>query len=318
MDDLLHGDNAAFLSDLYNQYTRDPETVDPKWQRVFRDMEPLSSGGATDEKSITDSIRALMLIRAYRVRGHLSANLDPLGIEKREKHSELDPVDYGFGPEDYKRPLYIDNVLGFKKVSLETILERLRKTYCGKVGVEFMHIQDPAQKSWIQKHIENSIKPKIDPRKILSELTRAEFFEKFLNTKFPGAKRFGLEGGESLIPGIEQVLDVYQSQGVQEVCFGLAHRGRLCVLANIMHQPIRHILALFQGQSLNPENYKGSGDVKYHLGYSSDRTFNGKQLHLSLNANPSHLEAVNPVVLGKIRSKQDQNPGCLLQGPLLH
>ncbi len=306
MDDLLHGDNAAFLSDLYNQYTRDPETVDPKWQRVFRDMEPLSSGGATDEKSITDSIRALMLIRAYRVRGHLSANLDPLGIEKREKHSELDPVDYGFGPEDYKRPIYIDNVLGFKKVSLETILERLRKTYCGKVGVEFMHIQDPSQKSWIQKHIENSIKPKIDPRKILSELTRAEFFEKFLNTKFPGAKRFGLEGGESLIPGIEQVLDVYQSQGVQEVCFGLAHRGRLCVLANIMHQPIRHILALFQGQSLNPENYKGSGDVKYHLGYSSDRTFNGKQLHLSLNANPSHLEAVNPVVLGKIRSKQDQ------------
>lgn len=321
MDDLLHGENAGFLSDLYNQYTQNPEAVDSKWQRVFRDMEPVSSGGAIDESAITDSIRVLMLIRAYRVRGHLSANLDPLGLEKREKHSELDPTDYGFGPSDYKRLIYIDNVLGFQRASLETILEKLRITYCGNVGVEFMHIQDPAQKSWVQQRVENAVKPTIDRKKILTELTRAEFFEKFLNTKFPGAKRFGLEGGESLIPAIEHVLEVYQSHGVQEVCLGLAHRGRLCVLANIMHQPIRHILALFQGQSLNPENYRGSGDVKYHLGYSSDRTFNGRQLHLSLSPNPSHLEAVNPVVLGKVRSKQDRKNDLArktVAGILLH
>ena len=320
MDDVLHGDNAAYLSDLYQQYSNNPETVDPKWQRVFRDMGPVA-GGQADERAIIDSIRALMLIRTHRVRGHLAANLDPLGIEKRNKHSELDPANYGFSPSDYDRLIYIDNVLGIERASLSTILDHLRKTYCGTIGAEFMHIQDPAQKAWVQEHIENSIKPKIDPKKILTELTQAEFFEKFLNTKFPGAKRFGLEGGESLISGMEQALNVYQTHGVQEVCLGMAHRGRLSVLANIMRQPIRHILALFQGQSLNPDNYEGSGDVKYHLGYSSDRTFNGKQVHLSLNANPSHLEAVDPVVLGKVRSKQDQKNDVERQtvaGILLH
>ncbi len=321
MEDMLHGENAAYLSDLYQQYRRSPEAIDPKWQRVFRDMGPVIAGGQADERATIDSIRALMLIRAYRVRGHLAANLDPLGIEKRDMHSELDPANYGFGPNDYDRLIYIDNVLGFERASLSAILDRLRKTYCSTIGVEFMHIQDPVQKAWVQERIENSIKPKIDPKKILTQLTQAEFFEKFLNTKFPGAKRFGLEGGESLIPGMEQALDVYQRYGVGEVCFGMAHRGRLSVLANIMRQPIRHILALFQGQSLNPDTYEGSGDVKYHLGYSSDRTFNGEQLHLSLNANPSHLEAVNPVVLGKVRSKQDQKNDTERQtvaGILLH
>lgn len=321
MEDILQGDNAAYLSDLYREYTRSPEAVDQKWQRVFRDMGPIAQGGQVDERTTTDSIRALMLIRAYRVRGHLAANLDPLGIEKRETHLELEPSHYGFGPTDLDRLIYIDKVLGFERASLRAILDRLRKTYCGTIGVEFMHIQDPVQKAWVQERIENSIKPKIDPKKILTELTQAEFFEKFLNIKFPGAKRFGLEGGESLIPGMEQVLNVYQAYGVQEVCLGMAHRGRLSVLANIMHQPIRHILALFQGQSLNPDSYEGSGDVKYHLGYSSDRIFNGEQMHLSLNANPSHLEAVDPVVLGKVRSKQDQKNDIERQkvaGILLH
>ncbi len=325
MDDILHGENATYLSDLYQEYLRSPEAVDPKWQRVFRDMGSVASNGQVDERTTTlatiDSIRALMLIRAYRVRGHLAANLDPLGIEKRGAHSELEPSHYGFGPADLDRLIYIDNVLGFERASLSAILDRLRKTYCGTIGVEFMHIQDPVQKAWVQERIENSIKPKIDHKKILTELTQAEFFEKFLNTKFPGAKRFGLEGGESLIPGMEQALTVYQAYGVQEICFGMAHRGRLSVLANIMRQPIRHILALFQGQSLNPDGYEGSGDVKYHLGYSSDRIFNGKQVHLSLNANPSHLEAVDPVVLGKVRSKQDQKNDTERQtvaGILLH
>jgi 2-oxoglutarate dehydrogenase E1 component len=321
MEGILYGDNAAYLSDLYQEYIRNPEGVDPKWQRVFRDMGPIASGGQVDERTTIDSIRALMLIRAYRVRGHLAANLDPLGIEKRETHLELEPSYYGFGPADLDRLIYIDNVLGFERASLKAILDRLRKTYCNTIGVEFMHIQDPVQKAWIQERIENSIKPKIDPKKILTELTQAEFFEKFLNTKFPGAKRFGLEGGESLIPGIEQVLNIYQTYGVQEICLGMAHRGRLSVLANIMRQPIKYILALFQGQSLNPDSYEGSGDVKYHLGYSSDRIFNGAEVHLSLNANPSHLEAVDPVVLGKVRSKQDQRNDIERQkvaGVLLH
>jgi 2-oxoglutarate dehydrogenase E1 component len=307
MEDLLSADNAGFLGDLYQQYLNNPDTVDIKWQRLFRDIAPESVGASTvgSSKSITDSIKALMLIRAYRVRGHLAANLDPLGIEKREFHSELDPASYGFTQADYDRPIFIDNAFGFEKATLKDILGRLQKTYCGYVGIEFMHIQDPDQKAWIQERVENNRRPAIDHKKILQELSHAELFEKFLNTKFPGAKRFGLEGGESLIPAFEHVLDFFASKEVLEVNIGMAHRGRLCVLANIMSQPIRHILALFQGQSLNPDNYEGSGDVKYHLGYSSDREFNGRRLHLSLNANPSHLEAVDPVVLGKTRAKQD-------------
>ncbi len=306
MEDLLQGDNAAYLSELYKQYSKNPEAIDEKWQRVFRDLGPISSNASPDERAIIDSVRALMLIRTYRVRGHLAAKLDPLGIEKRGTHWELNPENYGFSASDYDRPIYLDKVLGLERATLRTILDKLHKTYCSTIGVEFMHIQDPVQKNWIQERIENSIKPKIDPKKILTQLTQAEFFERFLNVKFPGAKRFGLEGGESLIPAVEQALEVYQTYGVEEVCFGMAHRGRLSVLANIMHQPVRYILAQFQGQSLNPDNYKGSGDVKYHLGYSSDRTISGKRLHLSLSPNPSHLEAVNPVVLGKVCSKQDQ------------
>ncbi len=321
VDDLLHGDNAAFLSDLYVKFQQNPDNVDEKWQRVFRDMGPKDSTHHQHEAATIDSIRALMMIRAHRVRGHLAANLDPLGIEKREIHFELDPANYGFGAGDYDRLIYIDNVLGLERATLSTILDHLRKTYCATIGVEFMHIQDPQQKAWIQERIENSLKPKIDPRKILTQLIQAESFEKFLNTKFPGAKRFGLEGGESVIPGLEQVLEVYAHDGVQEICIGMSHRGRLCVLANIMQQPIRQILALFQGQSLNPENYQGSGDVKYHLGYSSDRLINQQKLHLSLNANPSHLEAVDPVVLGKVRAKQDLRNDTVrksIAGILLH
>ncbi len=305
MQDLLNGENSEFLSNLYRSFQQNPDSVEQKWQRVFRDMGQTSGAGNYSEESTTDSIRALMMIRPYRVRGHLAANLDPLGIEKRAEHPELDPKTYGFTEDDYNKLIYLDNVLGFERATLSAILERVRKTYCGTIGVEFMHIQDPSKKAWIQERIENSVKPKMDPKKILTQLTQAESFEKFLNTKFPGAKRFGLEGGESLISALEQVIEVYCRYEVQELCIGMSHRGRLSVLANIMQQPICQILALFQGQSLNPENYRGSGDVKYHLGYSSDRVINQQKLHLSLNANPSHLEAVDPVVLGKVRAKQD-------------
>lgn len=302
---MLNSESAAFLSSLYNQFQHNHNSVDEKWQRVFRDMGPIDSQNNRSEKDIIDSIRALMMIRAYRVRGHLAANLDPLGIEKPKEHPELDPSYYGFLENDYDRVIYLDNVLGLERATLGAILERVKKTYCGTMGVEFMHIQDPNKKAWIQERIENSLKPKIDAKNIFTQLTRAESFEKFLNTKFPGAKRFGLEGGESLIPALEQAIDIYCQNDVKEICIGMSHRGRLSVLANIMQQPVHQILALFQGKNLNPENYRGSGDVKYHLGYSSDRMINQQKIHLSLNSNPSHLEAVDPVVLGKVRAKQD-------------
>lgn len=305
MNDALSGENATYLSNLYQQYKRNPDSVDAKWQRVFQDFSPSTSSGSIDEKSIVQALQVFKLIQAYREYGHLAANLDPLGLQQPRELPELDPATYGFNTHDYDHPIYTDNVLAYG-ASLRTILEKLKKIYCGTIGIEFMHIQDSIQRSWIQERIENFINPNADYNKILTHLTKAEFFEKFLNVKFPGAKRFSLEGGESLIPALEEILEIYAEDDVQEICLGMAHRGRLSVLANILHQPIRHILALFKGQNLVPNDFEGSGDVKYHLGYSADRKVLDKQLHLSLTPNPSHLEAVNPVVLGKVRSKQDR------------
>ena len=240
------------------------------------------------------------------MRGHLAANLDPLGIENKGLHPELDPATYGFTEKDYDRPIFIDGTLGLQAASLREILALLKKTYAGNMGVEFMHIQNPEKKLWIQKKLENSThhfskKVKED---ILQTLLKAESFEKYLAVKYPGAKRFGLEGGESTVPALVALLRVSANQGVKEVVLGMAHRGRLNVLANIMGKPYRAIFSEFQGQSAHPEDVQGSGDVKYHLGVSSDQEFDGKMMHLSLTANPSHLEAVNPVVVGKVRAKQ--------------
>lgn len=258
-----------------------------------------------------DSIRALMLIRAYRVRGHLEANLDPLGLMEIEPHPELDPKSYGFTDADMDRPIFIDNVLGMEVATLREIVEALRETYCGSVGVEFMHIQDPDQKLWIQERIETGAHNRTDftvpgKRAILERLTAAECFEKFLDRKYTGTKRFGLDGGESMIPALEQILKRGGQLGLEEIVIGMAHRGRLNVLANFMGKPFRAIFHEFQGGAAHPEEVGGSGDVKYHLGTSADREFDGNMVHLSLTANPSHLEAVNPVVCGKVRAKQHQ------------
>jgi 2-oxoglutarate dehydrogenase E1 component len=251
-----------------------------------------------------------MLIRAYRVRGHLEADLDPLGLIKREPHQELDPKSYGFTPEDWDRQIYIGNVLGREFATLREIYQILRETYCGKIGVEFMHIQDPAQKHWIQERVE-SIRNQTQftdrgKRAILERLTHAETFERFLDRKYTGTKRFGLDGGESMIPALEQILKRGGQLGLKEVVIGTAHRGRLNMLANLMGKPFSAIFSEFQGNPANPEDVQGSGDVKYHLGTSADRDFDGNVIHLSLTANPSHLEAVNPVVIGKVRAKQMQ------------
>ena len=262
------------------------------------------------QRAAQDSIRALMLIRAYRVRGHLEADLDPLGLIKREPHPELDPNSYGFTPQDWDRSIYIGNVLGREFATLREIYQILRETYCGKIGVEFMHIQDPAQKHWIQERVE-SIRNQTQftdrgKRAILERLTHAETFERFLDRKYTGTKRFGLDGGESMIPALEQILKRGGQLGLQEVVIGTAHRGRLNMLANLMGKPFSAIFSEFQGNPANPEDVQGSGDVKYHLGTSADRDFDGNVIHLSLTANPSHLEAVNPVVIGKVRAKQMQ------------
>ncbi|WP_114394769.1 2-oxoglutarate dehydrogenase E1 component [Oleisolibacter albus] len=260
-----------------------------------------------------DSIRALMLIRAYRVRGHLQAKLDPLHLEKRAEHPELDYRSYGFTDADLDRPIFIDNVLGMETATLRQIVDAVQKTYCGSIGVEFMHIQDPEQKRWIQERIEG-IRNQTDfttngKKAILQRLTAAEGFEKFLQLKYTGTKRFGLEGGEILVPAIEQVLKRGGQLGLKEIVLGMAHRGRLNVLANVLGKPFKAIFSEFQGNPANPEDVQGSGDVKYHMGTSSDRDFDGNTIHLSLSPNPSHLEVVNPVVCGRVRAKQCQVSG---------
>ncbi|HHI71556.1 MAG TPA: 2-oxoglutarate dehydrogenase E1 component [Rhodobacteraceae bacterium] len=262
------------------------------------------------KRAVLDSIRALMIIRAYRIRGHLAANLDPLGLAGRDPHPELEPSSYGFTEADMDRPIFIDNVLGLEIATLRQILEIVKRTYCGTFALQYMHISDPEQAGWLKERIEGygkEIQFTREGRKaILNKLVEAEGFEKFLHVKYMGTKRFGLDGGESLIPAMEQIIKRGGAMGAKEIVIGMPHRGRLSVLANVMGKPYRAIFNEFQGGSFKPEDVDGSGDVKYHLGASSDREFDGNSVHLSLTANPSHLEAVNPVVLGKARAKQDQ------------
>jgi 2-oxoglutarate dehydrogenase E1 component len=262
------------------------------------------------ERATRDSIRALMLIRAYRARGHLHANLDPLGLEAPKNEEELDPRTYGFSDADLDRRIFLDKVLGLEFGTVRQIIGILRRTYCQTLGIEFLHISNGAQKGWIQERIEGPDKEisftREGKRAILNKLIEAEGFEKFCDLKFTGTKRFGLDGGESMIPALEQIIKRGGALGVREIVIGMAHRGRLNVLSQVMAKPHRAIFHEFKGGSSTPNEIEGSGDVKYHLGASSDREFDNNKVHLSLTANPSHLEIVDPVVLGKARAKQDQ------------
>jgi 2-oxoglutarate dehydrogenase E1 component len=256
-----------------------------------------------------DSLRAIMMIRAFRMRGHLQASLDPLGMATTPGDaSELDPATYGFTEADYDRPIFLDFVLGLETSTLREILAILRRTYCGTVGVQYMHISDPKEKSWLQERIEGRDKEitfsKPGKVAILKKLIEAEGFERFLHRRFPGTKRFGLDGGEAAIPALEQIIKRGGALGVKDIVLGMPHRGRLNVLAAVMGKPYHVIFHEFQGGSSLPSDIEGSGDVKYHMGASSDRSFDDNSVHLSLTANPSHLEIVNPVVLGKARAKQ--------------
>jgi len=257
-----------------------------------------------------DSIQALLLIRAYRMRGHMVANLDPLGLKDPDYHSELDPAHHGFSEADYDRPIFLNGVLGLEYTTIREVLQILRDTYCNTIGVEYMHVTDPEERSWIQQRIEGQ-RNQIDftvngKRAILQRLTASECFEQFLHTKHQGTKRFGLDGGESLVPAMEQIMKRGGQLGLQEIIVGMSHRGRLNVLTNVMGKSFTAVFSEFQGNSSNPDDVQGSGDVKYHLGTSGDRDFDGNTIHLSLTANPSHLEAVDPVAIGKVRAKQVQ------------
>ena len=333
---LFSGSNAVFLAHLYAKFLENPSNVNADWAQIFsqldddaktflteiqqapempkeaisRDFDDFASEKMDKSQALLDATRVAMLIRSYQVRGHLLSRLDPLNLEKREYHKELDPRSYGFGPKDFDRPIFLGGALGRKSGTLREVYDRLHQIYTGPIGVEYMHIQDPDQKLWIQKHIENVEERESltteDKKAILYELIRADQFERFLQTKFPGAKRFSLEGCESTMAALEQILLQASKTGVQEIVFGMAHRGRLNVLANVIGKPIRAIVSEFEGGLASTEGVQGSGDVKYHLGCSSDREINTQIMHLSLTANPSHLEAVDPVVVGKVRAKQEQ------------
>jgi 2-oxoglutarate dehydrogenase E1 component len=255
-----------------------------------------------------DSIRATTLIRTYRVRGHLLADLDPLGLARQEFPEDLKPEYHGFTDADLDRPIFLGGLLGFERATVREIVGTLRKNYCGKVGLEFMHIQDVEEREFLQARMEGNDKEiSFTPegkRAILGKVVEAEQWEKFLAKKYVGTKRFGLDGGESMIPALEAVLKYAGAAGVEQVVLGMAHRGRLNVLTNVMKKPFRILFHEFAGGSANPEDVGGSGDVKYHLGTSTDREFDGNRIHLSLAPNPSHLEAADPVVLGKARAKQ--------------
>ncbi|UFN48041.1 2-oxoglutarate dehydrogenase E1 component [Roseomonas sp. OT10] len=264
---------------------------------------------AVARQQVLDSIRALMLIRVYRVRGHLEASLDPLGLQKIKPHPELDPKTYGFTDADWDRPIFINQVLGRETATLREIVAVCRASYCGSIGVEFMHIQDPDQKAWIQQRIEGApwlgAFGKADKTRILEQLTEAEGFEAFCARKYVGTKRFGLEGGESAIPAIRQVIHTAAEGGVDEVVIGMPHRGRLNTLVNVVRKPFVQVFSEFKGAPSHPDDVQGSGDVKYHLGTSTDVEVAGRQVHLSLQPNPSHLEVIDPVVVGKVRARQD-------------
>ncbi|MEL6662263.1 MAG: 2-oxoglutarate dehydrogenase E1 component [Pseudomonadota bacterium] len=282
--------------------------VEPKLKEKIKDRAPASADPEAISRSVQDSIRALMMIRAYRIRGHLMADLDPLGLEDRGPFPEMEPETYGFGPDDMDRPIFIDHVLGLEYATVRQMLDILRRTYCSTIGIQFMHIADPDEKAWLQQRIEGPDKGVAftveGKRAILSKLIEAEGFEKFLHKRYPGTKRFGLDGGEAAVPALEQIIKRGGALGVKEIVIGMAHRGRLNMLGAVMGKPYEKLFHEFQGGSTQGAEEFGSGDVKYHLGASSDRVFDNNKVHLSMNANPSHLEAVDPVVLGRARSKQ--------------
>ena len=286
--------------------------LDPTQMAVLVKAAAAKAGKPIDDAQVAEAaalaIKAMLMIRTFRVRGHLAANLDPLGLAPRPERDDLAPAYHGFRPEDLDRPIWLNGQLGLDKATPNEILSILRANYCGNVGLEYMHITDREERQFLQERMEGRDKvitftPE-GKRAILAKVIEAEQWERFLGKKYVGTKRFGLDGGEAMIPALESVIKYGGAGGVREIVFGMAHRGRLNMLANVMAKPYRVIFHEFSGGSANPEDVGGSGDVKYHLGTSTDRAFDGITVHMSLVPNPSHLEAADPVVLGKVRAIQ--------------
>ena len=342
----LGNNSSEFVEALYADYLNDPSKLPEQWKAFFdglkderkkilenvngpswspkKKLKPYLSvnqketgkkNGSTENYAngvdilgaAKDSIRASMLVRAYRIRGHLISKLDPLELQKREEHLELKPETYGFTVKDLNKKIFLDGAMGLQTSTLKEVIDLVKKTYCEKIGYEFLHMGDPEEKKWIRDRIEGKEKgikfTENGKRAILNKLIEAEGFEKFLHIKFVGTKRFGLDGGESLIPALEQIIKRGGHLGVKEVKIGMPHRGRLNVLANMMQKPYKAIFKEFFGEKIKSKK-DFEGDVKYHLGASANREFDGNLVHISLTDNPSHLEAVNPVVLGQVRAKQ--------------
>ncbi len=343
----LSKSNSTFIEQMYLKYLNKDANLSVEWKTYFeklneetsvaiKELEGPSWGKKTKFKSeqlenivlenknngfsknenyniadfkeaSNESIKAIALIRAYRIRGHLLAKLDPLGLSTTEYLDELHPDFYGFKKESYDKPIFLNGTINKNYSSIKEILSFLRKTYCGSVGYEFMHLSDPIERKWFRDRIELDEKgisfTKNGKLAILNKLIQAEGFEKYLAKKYVGTKRFGLDGGESLIPALEQIIKVGGQYSVKEVKIGMPHRGRLNVLANLLQKSYKKIFNEFAGE-YGEIDKDSTGDVKYHLGASSDREFDGNSVHISLTDNPSHLEAVNPVVLGQTRAKQ--------------
>ena len=320
--------NSGFIESMYLKFVENDPSLPESWKQYFSGLDEntddvlkeISGPSWGKEKSINknnnkkdldtnniDSVKAIALIRAYRIRGHLIAKLDPLELMNRDYVHELHPSDHGFEKEDYKRKIYLDNYMDLGYANISEILSKLRRIYCSTIGAQYMHISDPKEKVWIRERFEkeeNKINFTNNGKKaILNKIIQAEGFEKFLATKYVGTKRFGLDGAESLIPALEQIIKRGGQLGVKEVKIGMSHRGRLNVLANVLQKSYKRIFNEFAGEISNIEE-ESAGDVKYHLGASSNREFDGNSVHVSLTDNPSHLEAVDPVVLGQTRAKQ--------------
>ncbi|MDP2131126.1 MAG: 2-oxoglutarate dehydrogenase E1 component [Erythrobacter sp.] len=304
-------ERRGWLDTLADSASDLTSAMDPTEMRIAVAKSAKDAGKPADPKAVEKaaalSISAMQLVRLYRVRGHMAADLDPLGLSDREGPEDLTLEWHGLAGKE-NEDVYVGGVLGMEWTTVGKLHQRLREVYCGKVGLEYMHIADTEERRFLQDKFESpgeTIQFTPEGKKaILAAVLRGEQYEEFLAKKYVGTKRFGLDGGESMIPALEAVIKHGGSSGVREIIYGMAHRGRLNVLANVMAKPYRVIFHEFSGGSASPEDVGGSGDVKYHLGTSTDRSFDEISVHMSLVPNPSHLEAVNPVVLGKARAQQ--------------
>ena len=334
----LSKSNSAFIEEMYLKFVNNDPSLPDSWKIYFdqigdeadiivneingpswspskkvsiRKLQNSNNGNKNQaelvsKQSNANSIKAVAMIRSYRQRGHLIAKLDPLGLLKADYLEELHPESYGFKKEKYNDKIFLDGVINRQHSSVSEILKFLRDKYCGSLGFEYMHISNPTERKWFRDRVEKTDDFKFTQNgkeAILKKLIQAEGFEKFLHTKYVGTKRFGLDGGESLIPALEQIIKIGGQSKVKEVKIGMSHRGRLNVLANVLQKSYKRIFNEFAGE-ISSKSEDDTGDVKYHLGASSNREFDGNQVHVSLTDNPSHLEAVNPVVLGQTRAKQ--------------